>query len=100
MKALGIKEVVSSRKSPWQSPFVERVIGTLRRECVDHIIPFGERHLLRVLRRFVGSYYNPARRHASLDGDAPIPRPVEHVGTVVATPILGGLHHRYGRVAA
>ncbi len=100
VKALGIKEVKSSRKSPWQNPFGERVIGTLRRECVDHIIPLGEKHLVRVLNEFTNTYYNAARCHSSLDGDAPIHRPAERVGDVVATPILGGLHHRYSRVAA
>ena len=100
VKALGITEVRSSRKSPWQNCFCERVIGTLRRECTDHIIPLCEKHLLRTLQTFVRDYYNSSRGHDALDGDAPIPRPVEAAGRIVATPILGGLHHRYGRVAA
>ena len=100
LRALGIEEVVSARKSPWQNPFVERVIGTIRRECTDHIVPLGERHLLRVLREFVDDYYNPTRCHQALDGDAPTPRPVELRGDVVVSqPILGGLHHRYRRAA-
>ena len=99
LRALGIEEVVSARKSPWQNPFVERVIGTIRRDCTDHIIPLGERHLLRVLREFVDGYYNPSRCHQSLDGDAPMSRPVESRGDVVSQSILGGLHHRYRRAA-
>ena len=99
LHAIGIEEVVSARKSPWQNPFVERVIGTIRRECTDHIIPFGERHLLRVLREFVDDYYNRSRCHQALDGDAPTPRLVESRGDVVSQPVLAGLHHRYRRAA-
>lgn len=77
---------------------VERVIGSIRRECTDHIISMGERHLLRSVREYV-EYYNGCRPHQSLDGNAPIPRDVEAVGDVAAKPVVGGLHHRYSRVA-
>ncbi len=99
VKAFGIEEVLSAKQSPWQNPFVERVIGSIRRECTDHIIALGERHLLRTLREYV-AYYNEARTHLSLEQNAPEPRPVEWKGgEVVATPVLNGLHHRYTRVA-
>ena len=90
------RETVSARKSPWQNPFVERVIGSIRRECTDHIIPLNERHLLRVLGEYV-DYYNSSRPHLSLDGNAPEPREVERLGMVTTSPVLGGLHHRYRR---
>ncbi len=99
LKALGIEEVVSAPKSPWQNPFRERIIGSLIRGCTDHIIPLGERHLMRALRDYVGSYYNVSRCHLSLDGDAPIHRPTESAGENVTTPVLGGLHHCYHRAA-
>ena len=99
VEALGIDEVPSAPKSPWQNPYVERVIGTHRRECLDHIIPVNERHMLRVLHEFV-AYYHESRVHQSLGGNAPEPREVAFIGDVVATPVLGGLHHRYSRAAA
>ncbi|MFT7619059.1 MAG: putative transposase [Planctomycetota bacterium] len=98
IKALGIEEVISARKSPWQKCYAERVIGSLRRECTDHIIPMGERHLLDVLNEYV-KYYNECRTQLSLDGNAPEPRRVEGDGDVITTPVLGGLHHRYRRAA-
>ena len=98
VKALGIKDIRSAPRSPWQNAFVERVIGTLRRECTDHVIPFGRRHLLGVLREYV-EYYNEARPHQSLNRNAPLPRDVEPVGEICAKPVLGGLHHRYFRAA-
>jgi len=78
------------------------VIGSIRRECTDHVIVFNKAHLLRILRQYVDEYYNPSRTHMSLDKDCPEPRDVEHPsgGEVVEMPILGGLHHRYGRRAA
>ena len=81
-------------RSRWQNAYVERVIGTLRRECTDHVIPLNEHHLLRTLREYV-SYYNESRAHSSLEGNAPELRAVEEHGDVVATPVLGGLHQRY-----
>jgi transposase InsO family protein len=97
--AIGLHEVVSAKQSPWQNPFVERVIGSIRRECLDHIVALGEEHLRGILRDYV-AYYNAARCHQSLDGNAPEPRAVEDGnGAVRAVPHLGGLHHRYTRAA-
>ena len=98
VKALGMKPLVTGHKCPWQNPFVERVIGTIRRECLDHVIPLSERHLLRTLREYA-AYYNTARTHQSLEGNSPEPRRVVHRGEVVAKAVLGGLHHRYSRAA-
>jgi len=97
--AMGIHEIVNAKQSPWQNPFAERAIGSIRRECLDHFIPLGESHLRRVLRRYA-EYYNRARCHLSLEGNAPEPREVES-GTrpVRAIPHLGELHHRYTRAA-
>ena len=99
--ALGLEQVVTPRASPWCNGFCERVIGTLRRECTNHIIAMGERHLLRVVREFVENYYNIGRCHQSLDGDAPVKRRRWSLGdgAVRATPVLGGLHHVYHRAA-
>ena len=92
--------MVSAPRPPWQNPFVERVIGSLRRDCLDHVIVLGERHLLHILREYV-RYYHESRTHQSLDGNAPIPREVEppEKGRVVGIPQVGGLHHRYTRAA-
>ncbi|MHC4830379.1 MAG: integrase core domain-containing protein [Planctomycetota bacterium] len=99
LAALGIAQVISARKSPWQNPYAERVIGSIRRECTDHIIALGERHLLQTLLRYA-TYYDEVRCHMNLQGNAPEPRPIEDgLGEVIATPHLGGLHHRYGRAA-
>jgi len=101
VKSLDIEEVVTAPRSPWQSPYVERVIGTLRRECLDHVIVLGEAHLRRMIRRFL-SYYHGARTHLALDKDAPEPRSVqaaEH-GPVIEFPEVGALHRRYERRAA
>lgn len=97
--AMGIKAVISAKQSPWQNPYVERLIGSIRRECTDHIIALGEGHLRGVLREYV-EYYNAVRCHQSLAGNAPEPREVESGrGTVRAIAHLGGLHHRYTRAA-
>jgi len=100
VKYLGIEEVVIAYRSPWQSPYVERVIGSIRRECLDHVIVLNGAHLLRILRDYF-TYYHDARSHLSLDRNAPLPRKVEppSCGHVVAIPHLGGLHHRYTRAA-
>jgi putative transposase len=101
VKALDIEEVVTAPRSPWQSPYVERVIGTLRRECLGHVIVLGESHLRRIIRRFL-SYYHGTRTHLALDKNAPETRSVqaaEH-GPVIEFPEVGGLHHRYERRAA
>ena len=98
---LNIREVVTSPRSPWQNPYVERVIGSIRRECVDHVIVLGERHLKRVLREYV-DYYNQTRTDLSLDKDAPRTRENQKVenGNVVSIQRVGGLHHEYRRMAA
>jgi putative transposase len=99
--ALGMSEVLSTPGSPWQRAYIERVIGTIRRECLDHVVVFTERHLRHHLSRFVG-YYHQTRTHLGLRKDAPEPRPVQgpEVGRIVAFPQVGGLHHRYERRAA
>jgi putative transposase len=99
---LVVKEVVIAPRSPWQSPFVERVIGTLRRELLDHVVVLNERHLRRLLRRFVAEYCHTCRTHLSPGKDAPEPRAVEppERGEVAELPVVGGLHHLYTRRAA
>jgi len=101
LEVLGIEEVVTAARSPWQNAFAERLIGSLRRECLDHIVILGELHLLRILAGYF-EYYNRARCHLSLAGDAPEPRPKQgpEVGRVIELPEVGGLHHRYERAAA
>src|SRR5207248_8469204 len=100
VEAMGIKEVLSAPRSPWQRAYVERVIGTIRRECLDHVIVFNEAGLLRHLQSFI-AYYHESRTHLSLDKDTPEPRPVQsaELGRIVAIPQVGGLHHRYERRA-
>jgi transposase InsO family protein len=101
VRNLGIRQMVTARRSPWQNGFAERWVGTLRRELLDHVIVLGERHLLRLVRAHV-VYYNEDRPHMSLEGDAPATRAVEPPsgGHVVALPRVGGLHRRYARRAA
>jgi transposase InsO family protein len=101
IKSMGIKQVLSAPGSPWQRAYVERVIGTIRRECLDHVIVFGERSLSRHLQSFV-DYYHRSRTHLGLEKDTPEPRPVQSadMGRVIAMPEVGGLHHRYERRAA
>jgi len=98
IKGMGIKEVLTAPQSPWQNPYAERVIGSVRRELLDHVIVFGEGHLKRLLKDYF-AYYHDDRTHLSLDKDAPNHRPAQAVldgdGTIVALPRLGGLHHRY-----
>jgi len=98
---MGIIEVITAPRSPWQNAYVERVIGSIRRECLDHIVIFNERHLRRVLSSYV-DYYQRTRTHLSLDKDCPDPRPImpRKIGKVVVIPQIGGLHHRYERLAA
>ena len=100
-KGLRIDEVLPASHSPWQNPFVERLIGSVRRECLDHVLVLSEPHLRRILTAYF-AYYHRARTHLSLDKDAPDVRPVERpeAGRVVALPEVGGLHHRYVRLAA
>ena len=101
VQGLGIGEVLTAPRSPWQNPFAERLIGTIRRELLDHVIVMNEGHLRRRLRNYL-SYYHASRTHLALEKDAPEPRAVEPPaqGPVVALPQVGGLHHRYVRRAA
>ena len=101
VKGMKIKEVLSAPRSPWQRAYVERVIGSIRRECLDHVIVFGESSLRRILYSYF-SYYHQTRPHLSLEKDSPEPRPIQRPerGPVVAVPQVGGLHHRYERRAA
>jgi putative transposase len=96
---MGIEEVLSAPRSPWQRAYVERVIGSIRRECLDHVIVFNEDSLRQTLRSYFG-YYHGARLHLSLDKDSPDSRSVQSVGKIIAVPQVGGLHHRYERRAA
>jgi transposase InsO family protein len=101
VRAMGIKQVLSAPRSPWQRAYVERVIGTIRRECLDHLIGFNERSLHRHLQACV-EYYHQNRVHLALEKDTPEPRPIQppESGRIVSIPVLGGLHHRYERRAA
>jgi len=101
-RAMGVEEVVTAPQAPWQNPFVERLIGSLRRECLDHVIVWNERALRRHLQRYV-AYYHDWRTHLALAKDAPVPRPVQPPtggSVVVQVRHLGGLHHHYERRAA
>ena len=89
--------VLLRHQSPWQNGHAERLIGSIRRECLDHIVVFGEAHLRRILAAYT-SYYNGFRTHLSLDEDSPIHRPIQRLGQSAAQPILGGLHHAYCRM--
>jgi transposase InsO family protein len=97
LHAMGIRDKPIAPASPWQNGFAERLIGSIRRECLNHIVVSGEAHLRRVLRTYA-DYYNKIRTHRSLDKDAPIYRPVQPTGNIKSHPILGGLHHHYVRV--
>jgi len=99
--ALRIKEVTTAPRSPWQNPYAERVIGSIRRECLDHMIILGERHLKRILSSYV-DYYHSARTHLSLEKDTPDTRVVQPIekGRVIELEQVGGLHHLYTRMAA
>jgi len=100
-EVLGIEEVITAARTPWQNPYAERIIGSLRRDCLDHVIVLDEQHLLRILRDYFG-YYNESRCHLSLAGDAPEGRKRQgpELGRVIAVSQVGGLHHRYERRAA
>jgi len=99
IKRFGLEDTPTAPKSPWQNPICERVIGTLRRECLDHMIILNEKHLHDVLHEYINDYYNISRTHMSLDKDSPEPRPIQKDGKIVSKPILGGLHHNYSRAA-
>ena len=97
LKAMGIRDRPISPGSPWQNGIAERLIGTVRRECLDRIRIFGESHLRRVLASYA-AYYNQTRTHLALQKDAPLRRTVQRSGAIVAIPILAGLHHQYVRI--
>ena len=97
LRAMSIRDKPTAPVSPWQNGFTERLIGSIRRECLDHIVVFGDAHLRRILRCYA-RYYNDVRTHRSLDKDAPVSRPVQRTGSIKSLPILGGLHHHYARV--
>jgi len=101
VKGMRIREVLTAAHSPWQNPFVERFIGSIRRECLDHVLVLSERHLRCLLTRYF-VYYHRARTHLALDKDAPDKRPIEppERGPVAQLPEVGGRHHRYVRRAA
>ncbi len=101
IEVMGISEVVTAPRSPWQNAYVERVIGSIRRECLDRIVIFNERHLRRVFSSYV-DYYHRTRTRLSLDKDCPHSRPIEppRSGRAIAIPQVRGLHHRYQRLAA
>jgi transposase InsO family protein len=94
---MGIRDRPIAPRSPWQNPYAERLIGSIRRECLDHVIIFNEAHLRRVLRTYA-NYYNADRTHLALGKDAPLGRPIERAGAIVSRPVLAGLHRRYARI--
>ena len=98
VEVMNINEVPSAPRSPWQRAYVERLIGSIRRECLDHMIVFGEESLRRTLRSYF-AYYHRSRLHLSLNKDSPDWRPVHSVGRIIRSSEVGGLHHRYDRVA-
>ena len=97
LRAMGIRDKPITPASPWQNGFAERLIGSIRRESVDHMIVLGEAHLRRILKSYA-NYYNGVRTHRSLNKDAPVSRPVQRTGVISSRAILGGLHHHYARV--
>lgn len=101
VKARGTKQVLSAPRAPWQRAYLERVIGTIRRECLDHMIVFNERCLYRHLQSYI-DYYHRSRTHLALETDSPETRPIQlpDAGRIIAIPEVGGLHHRYERRAA
>jgi putative transposase len=99
IQSLGLKEVITAPRSPWQNAFAERLIGSIRRECLDHVVVLNARHLRRLLKNYL-KYYHGSRTHLGLGKDAPEPRAVMRQGTIFAIPEVGGLHHRYERRAA
>jgi transposase InsO family protein len=97
LRSMGIRDRPVAPRSPWQNGHAERLIGSIRRECLDQIVVFGEGHLRRVVRRYA-EYYNTVRTHLSLNKDAPTRRSIQRVGRVVSLPFLNGLHHQYVRI--
>jgi transposase InsO family protein len=97
LQAMGIRDRPISPRSPWQNSYAERLIGTVRRECLDHVLVVGEGHLRRILIAYAG-YYNQVRTHLALGKNVPLGRAVQRSGSIVAIPVLGGLHHQYARI--
>src|SRR6201981_4025817 len=97
LRAMGIRDNPIAPPSPWQNGFAERLIGSIRCECLDHIIVSGEVHLRRILKSYA-LYYNETRTHLVLDKDAPLSRTVKRAGRILCRPVLGGLHHEYVRL--
>ena len=97
LRAMGIRDKPIAPASPWQNAFAERLIGSIRRECLDHIIVLGEAHLSRILNSYA-RYYNETRTHLALDKDAPLSRAVKRAGRILCRPVLGGLHNKYVRI--
>ena len=97
LRAMGIRDKPIAPGSPWQNGFAERLIGSIRRECVDHIVVLGEAHLRRILTKYA-TYYNELRTHRSLGKDAPNSRAIQHLGCIASEPVVGGLHHHYCRI--
>jgi len=95
---MGIRDRPVAPRSPWQNGHVERLIGSIRRECLDHVVVFGQAHLHRILTNYA-AYYNEVRTHLALGKDAPVSRSVQSSGRIVPVPLLGGLHHHYVRMA-
>jgi transposase InsO family protein len=96
LRAMSIRDRPTSARSPWQNGYAERLIGSIRRDCLDHVVVFGERHLRHLLHSYQ-KYYNETRTHLSLRKDAPVSRDVQVRGRILAIPVLGGLHHQYVR---
>ncbi len=101
LRAMHIEEVLIAPRSPWQNPYAERVIGSIRRDCLDHVIVLDQSHLRRILKAYL-TYYHQSRTHLSLEKDCPEPRLMQppSMGKVISFPQVGGLHHRYERIAA
>ena len=97
LRVMGIRDRPTAPRSPWQNAYAERLIGSIRREILDHVVVLGERHLWHILRSYM-THYNEVRTHLSLNKDAPIPREVLAAGRIVATPHLGGLHLQFIRI--
>lgn len=99
---MGVEEVITAYKSPWQNPIAERAVGNFRHDCVNQCIILNEAHLYRIFNEYIDDYYNTRRTHLGIDKECPVPREVDPLenGEVVSLPILGGLHHRYYRKAS
>lgn len=99
IQSLGINDIITAPRSPWQNALAERLIGSIRRECLDHVVVLNQRHLRKMLRNYL-AYYHQSRTHLALEKDAPEPREIMREGAIIAIPQVGGLHRRYERRAA